>query len=408
MYERDVCTTTALGERSILIDHARDAGVFVTTMPGQSLDDVSAEALAAITALESRLSSLALRVEEIRQDVEVSRVRAQREREELDIEYSLETGSTYVVEAPGTEDLRQVERDLIQQTIRAARLHRQLTEFTALITTTQRLLGTGTEFVGPDAATEAAIRSAAALAQEAERHRLAREIHDGPAQALANAIIALEFVERAIRSGGNSTQVRALEEVERIKSTLREGLTEIRRFIFDLRPTMLQDRGLAATVEHYIATYQSLFPMPIDFACDPDLPRLTNDQELTAFRVVQESIQNARKHARASRTSVDIHFNGQFVVVSVEDNGRGFSPERVTAHLMGGAGLRGMRERAALVGGSIDIRSEQGEGTHITLTIPLRSLESPQEETADGEDALVSDQSASSGAAGAPVHHDSA
>jgi two-component system, NarL family, sensor histidine kinase DegS len=350
-------------------------GNVVTLMPRPTLDTIGEEALSAIAALEAHLSSLSQGVDDIRNDLDCARLKAQREREDLDIEYSLETGSSHVIEAPGTEDLRAHERALIEQTIRASRLHRELSEFTALLSTTQRQFSTGGELLGPDAGTQAAIRSAAALAQEIERQRLAREIHDGPAQALANAIIALEFVERAIRSGGDLAQTRSLEEVERIKATLREGLTEIRRFIFDLRPTMLQDRGLIATVEHYIVTYRSLFPMSIELTSDPSIPRLSHDQELTAFRVIQESIQNARKHARASRAMVSVRLAGAELVVIIEDNGRGFSPERVTTHMMGGAGLRGMEERAALVGGDIRIQSGPGEGTMIRLTIPLPAIE---------------------------------
>lgn len=351
-------------------------GDTVTTELSQSLEDCAAEALAIIAAFESRLTSLSSQVDELRQQLDSHRARVQREREELDIEYSLESGSTYVVEAPGTDQLRTVEHMLIDRTIRASRLYRQLTEFTALISTTQRQFISDDELMGSDAATQAAIRSAAALAQEVERQRLAREIHDGPAQALANAVIALEFVERAIRSGGELAQSRSLEEVERIKTTLREGLTEIRRFIFDLRPTMLQDRGLAATVEHYVATYQSLFPMPIELRIDPKLPRLSHDQELAAFRVIQESIQNARKHARATHTYVDVARRDTALLISIVDDGRGFSPDRVIAHTMGGAGLTGMRERAALVGGQLTIFSEPGEGTRVELHIPLRVSDS--------------------------------
>jgi two-component system sensor histidine kinase DegS len=261
-----------------------------------------------------------------------------------------------------------------------------LTEFTTLISVSARQLGSDGEVPGVDAQTQAAIRSAGVEAQESERHRLAREIHDGPAQALANAIIALEFVERAIRAGGEGSASRAQEEVERIKSTLREGLTEIRRFIFDLRPTMLQDRGLVQTVEHYIATYQSLFPMAIEFSANDAISRLTADQELTAFRVIQESIQNARKHARATRVDVTVGTDGSSLTVRIEDNGRGFSPDRVTTHMMGGAGLRGMRERAALVGGEIAIDSEPGEGTRIELSFPLTGGETPATDQTDDHD----------------------
>ncbi len=341
------------------------------TPPGRSLDDVTKAAAKATQAFETRLATLAATAEQIKHDLDATRARIQRDREEMDIEYSLDSGSAYVIESPDTGDLREQERAFTQQTIRAAALQRQLTEFTTLISVSSRQLGSEGDFPGLDAQTQAAIRSAGVEAQETERHRLAREIHDGPAQALANAIIALEFVERAIRAGGEGSTVRAQEEVERIKSTLREGLTEIRRFIFDLRPTMLQDRGLVATVEHYIATYQSLFPMAIDFRAADALSRLTGDRELTAFRVIQESIQNARKHARAARVVIGVHKERAALIVTIEDNGRGFSPERVTTHMMGGAGIRGMHERAALVGGEITIDSAPGEGTRIALSLPL-------------------------------------
>jgi two-component system sensor histidine kinase DegS len=338
---------------------------------GRNLDDIANDVLLAIQSLDTRLATLVDAVERVRNELDTSRATVQRDREELDLEYSLEIGSQYVVESPHSRPLREAEKTLTQEAIRAAAFHRQLVEFSSLISASARRFTSESELPGTDAATEAAIRSAAVEAQENERHRLAREVHDGPAQALANAVIALEFVERAIRSGGDAASSRSLEEVDRIKSTLREGLTEIRRFIFDLRPTMLQDRGLSATVEHYIATYQSLFPMAIDFEAQANIPRLSNDQELTAFRVIQESIQNARKHARATRVTVNVAQQVDHLVVAIVDNGRGFSPERVTTHMLGGVGLRGMQERAALVGGEIEIESAPGEGTKIELRIPL-------------------------------------
>lgn len=373
MFDRDqpyTANSTGFHASRTLFRVPCDVEMFVPSAPDERLDEVVQSSADATQALEGQLTAFAMRVEEIKDEVEYARSRAQREREELDIEYSLETGSQYVVESPDSGELRRSERKLTQDAFRASSLHRQLIEFSTLMSTSARQFAAEGVFLTADDMAQASILSAAVSAQESERHRLAREIHDGPAQALANAIIALEFVERAIRSGSDTQPSRALEEVERIKSTLREGLTEIRRFIFDLRPTMLQDRGVAATVEHYIATYQSLFPMTIDFhACD-DLPVLNADQELTAFRVIQEAIQNARKHARASRVQVDITLREHELIVTVEDNGRGFSPERVTTHLMGGAGIRGMQERAALVGGIVSLHSSPGEGTRVELVIP--------------------------------------
>jgi two-component system sensor histidine kinase DegS len=342
----------------------------VASVFGQTLDDIRSAASKAIHTLETRLARLAVDSERHADAVDAERSAAQREREELDIEYSLTVGSQFVLESPEAAAPREREHRLTDEVIRANALHRQLSDFTAFLSATVRRLEDAGDLPDADEAHLAAIRSAAFSAQEQERQRLAREIHDGPAQALANAIVALEFVERAIRASSGPTVERALDEVERIKSSLRDGLTEIRRFIFDLRPTMLQDRGLPQTVEHYIATYQSVFPMAIDFQPAHHLPRLTPDQELTAFRVIQESIQNARKHARAATVSVSINHVDHTLFVVVSDNGRGFSPERVTTHLMGGAGLRGMRERAALIGGTLTIESALGEGTTIILEAP--------------------------------------
>ena len=92
--------------------------------------------------------------------------------------------------------------------------------------------------------------------------------------------------------------------------------------------------------------------------------------------MIQESIQNARKHARATRVVIDVRQESSALVVRIEDNGRGFSPDRVTTHMMGGAGLRGMQERAALVGGETAIDSAPGEGTRIELSLPLTGGES--------------------------------
>jgi two-component system sensor histidine kinase DegS len=356
----------------------------VSAADDHSLDELTKAAAKAILALENRLARLAAEAERQNAELNTRRAAAQRDREEKDIEYSLSVGSQYVLEAPGTEELRERERSLTAETIRAGGLQRQLSEFAALLGTSARRFGAEGELLGGDEATQAAIRSGAIAAQELERQRLAREIHDGPAQALANAIVALEFVERAIRSAAPGSAERPLGEVERIKTSLREGLTEIRRFIFDLRPTMLQDRGLALTVEHYIATYQSAFSMAVELHAPPVLPRLTAEQELTAFRIIQEAIQNARKHARATRAVVSIAQTGAHLAVSITDDGRGFSPERVTSHVMGGAGLRGMRERSALIGAELLIDSTLGHGTTVELQIPLVSSAAT-----DGEDPQI-------------------
>jgi two-component system sensor histidine kinase DegS len=152
---------------------------------------------------------------------------------------------------------------------------------------------------------------------------------------------------------------------------MREGLTEIRRFIFDLRPTMLSQRGLAATVEHYIQTYRHLFTGEVHLAIPDDLPILTTDQEMTAFRVIQESLQNVHRHARATETWVTISSDADSLQVEVRDNGQGFRQTGMLSSPSGGFGVSGMRERAEVIGASLTISGGNGDGTAVRLRIPL-------------------------------------
>lgn len=336
------------------------------------LDDLRQSAIEAVRALEVRMAQLVGETTEVVENLDDERAQVQREREERDILFSLSGGLSEIVEAPDTGELRATEHALFDEALHARSLSHNLADFSGVLSVSRRHLEDHDTLPDFDDATQLTVRMAELRALEQERRRFARDIHDGPAQAFANAIIGLEFVERAIRVGGENPQERALNEIERIKGSLREGLTEIRRFIFDLRPTMLQDRGLIPTLEHYIGTYQSIFPMAVELTIQPDLPRLTNEQELACFRTIQESIQNASKHARASRVDVAIlQSTDGAVEICIQDDGRGFNPERVIEHAMGGAGLKGMRERAELLGGVLDIASAPGEGTRIALRVPI-------------------------------------
>ena len=174
-----------------------------------------------------------------------------------------------------------------------------------------------------------------------------------------------------IHRPANTDDPQALSEIERIKGSLREGLTEIRRFMFDLKPTMLQERGLVSTLEHYVTTYQSILPMTVSLNISDDLPAMTPEQEMTAFRVIQESLHNATKYSRATRVEIAISpDSGAGIQVRVEDNGKGFDPDQVSAGVMGGTGIAGMRERADLIGGSLKVKSAPGEGCRISLMVP--------------------------------------
>lgn len=216
----------------------------------------------------------------------------------------------------------------------------------------------------------AAVRAARIAAQEEERVRLAREVHDGPAQVLANAILGLEYCElvaaRAPQELGH--------ELHRLRTALREGLVEVRRFMFDLRPTTLATLGLNATLTRYAEDFHKAFGIAIGL----DLPSpeliLDDSTQIVLFRVMQESLQNVQKHAGA--TAVQVMLRGlpdNGVELRVVDDGKGFERQYLRPAIPSGAGLLGMEERASLLGGRLTIDSTPGRGTTVMLHLPRRA-----------------------------------
>jgi two-component system sensor histidine kinase DegS len=203
------------------------------------------------------------------------------------------------------------------------------------------------------------------MGQEAERARLAREIHDGPAQVLANTVMRLQFVEQMQKHKPEEVK----GELARIKTTLQESMKEVRRFIFDLRPASLTDAGLLPTLRQYTIDYSEQFNVPVELNLPENLV-LSANQELVVFRVVQEALQNIHKHAEADEIVVGIQQRpGGPVVVTISDNGKGFQTKGVRRQ-PSSSGLVSMKERAATVGGNLKIDSLPGTGTTITLTMP--------------------------------------
>jgi two-component system sensor histidine kinase DegS len=324
-----------------------------------------------ISSLEDRLGVTVDYLNTMLSTIDNARFAIQGTIEEHSLERMLQQGP----DAPSTGDdedaeLRRREIELTNTYTEVRSLYNQLNGFVHLMSASREQFRAKTELPGIDDAKRLAVRQVAIQAQEDERRRLAREIHDGPAQVLANAIIGLEFVGRSLQLSTEGRRSSA-EEIDRVKAAMREGLTEIRRFIFDLRPTMLGQRGLAATVEHYIQTYRNLFPGEIDLSVADNLPHLTPDQEMAAFRVIQESLQNVHRHSRATRTSVSILASNVGLEVGIRDNGEGFRPASIVSTTMSGFGLVGMRERAEVIGARLEVTSEPGDGTDIRLIIPL-------------------------------------
>jgi two-component system sensor histidine kinase DegS len=204
-------------------------------------------------------------------------------------------------------------------------------------------------------------------AHEQERLRLAREIHDGPAQILANAIFELEYFEKLLERDPGA----ARGQLTQMKKDIRNGLGDIRRFIFDLRPPALAEMGLFPALAHYTEEYEKQFGISVEARLPGSQPRLPGGKELAVFRIVQEALQNVRKHAVASRIVMVGGIQGRDLRISVEDNGRGFDPTEVSGRLSKNFGLTSMRERAELIDADLEIESAPGRGTIVTLVVAV-------------------------------------
>jgi len=199
---------------------------------------------------------------------------------------------------------------------------------------------------------------------EAERARLARDLHDGPAQHLATAVMHLEHLQRLLARDPAA----AAEVLRYLRATLQQGIAEIRRCIADLRLPAVADQGLVALLRHHLATYERQFGIAVDAELpDTTEPTVTPEQGIAIFRILQEALINVRKHAGSKRVRVALRLHPEELVLVVEDDGCGFVPGPPRS---GQYGLLGMQERAQLVGGRLLIHSQPGQGTRITLCVP--------------------------------------
>jgi two-component system, NarL family, sensor histidine kinase DevS len=200
-------------------------------------------------------------------------------------------------------------------------------------------------------------------AQELERHRLARELHDETGQALTSILLGL----RSIEESPSDEEMRAA--VAEVRDLVRSTLQDVRQLAVELRPKALDDFGLVAALERLTESFAEQTGIAVEF--EPALPegRLPAEAETALYRIVQESLTNIVKHARASRVSVVLTRKDDSVSVIVEDDGVGFEPGRTRE---GGLGLVGMRERVGLLGGRLTVESRPGAGTTFVAEVPLR------------------------------------
>jgi two-component system sensor histidine kinase DegS len=208
-------------------------------------------------------------------------------------------------------------------------------------------------------------------AQESERSRLAQEVHDGPAQVLSNAIFQVEYIERVI-----DTDLRAARtELRFLRDLLRRELGSVRTFISQLRPPVLDELGLDGAISDAIGRTTALTGLAISAELTASPDRLTGTQQTVVLRVLQEALQNVRKHGAASAVTVATAIEGDEWVLTVRDDGRGFDIGAVAARGRRNFGLQFMRERAELISASFEVHSRPDGGTLVRLAIPVGAEE---------------------------------
>lgn len=205
-------------------------------------------------------------------------------------------------------------------------------------------------------------------AQEEERKRVAREIHDGPAQTMANIVIQSEICEKLFEKDVQA----AKEELDILKKVTRSSLEELRKIIFDLRPAALDDLGLLAVTQRYCSDFQENTGILTDFVVLGNKIRLDPNIEVALFRIIQEGLNNVKKHSKANNVTVKIECLENIVNLNISDDGCGFDMDKNGIFSSGNHfGLMSIKERAELFGGSINIDSILGCGTKLYISIPL-------------------------------------
>jgi len=200
-------------------------------------------------------------------------------------------------------------------------------------------------------------------AQELERRRLARELHDETGQALTSILLGLKSLEQSVESED------ALAAVDSVRELVVSTLQDVRRLAVELRPTALDDFGLVPAIERLAENFREQSGLHVDLEAQLGEERLPSEVETALYRVVQESLTNIVKHAGAKRVSILLARKDGTVVAVVEDDGSGFDPDIAREDALG---LAGMRERIGLVGGRLQIESAVGAGATLVAEVPVR------------------------------------
>ncbi len=226
-----------------------------------------------------------------------------------------------------------------------------------------------------DAGTEEKIAGRRMLAvTEEELQRIVLDIHDGPVQKLFAALSQVNLLQRQIRYVNQADPVLFTKGLARIALLLEDSLTEIRTFLGTFRPPEFAKRDLLSVLEGLIIQFETNTGNRVEFRVDGKLPDVSLPVKIALYRILQEALSNGYRHAGVKEQSVRVWSEGEVLCMQVSDHGVGFNPPPLSGpaatereeHV----GLRGMRERVALVGGTLELWSQPGQGTRVTVRVP--------------------------------------
>jgi len=212
--------------------------------------------------------------------------------------------------------------------------------------------------------------------QEQDRRMVAHDIHDGLMQDIVGAHMLVQSVPIALDSADES-------RVNRIAGLLQKAINEGRRLIREMRPMVLDELGVIEAIQHLIADFEEHAEFVIAFDHDVKFDRLEARLEGMIFRMVQESLNNVEKHANAKYASVRLKQDGRQLTIVVRDHGKGFNPAKVSRRRFG---LRSIRERARLMGGTAQIESAPGKGTSVIVRLPIVTTLASQSSREESDD----------------------
>lgn len=358
-------------ESDVVITGESQPLIEVRRLVGQRSADLDAER----ERLEMRLADVAERLAELRGRIEEGEQEWSRVLATWGTGSALDVDATFRALASLRSDLAAVEERYRDSNVRLADVQAEQEVLRAVFRTLDDITTAGQQ--GDTTAKTAQLRKASRQVFkiiEEERMRIARDMHDGPAQSMANLVLQAEILERLLTRDPSLLA----KELDDFKKGVREVLNDTRRLIFDLRPMTLDDLGLIPTLRKYVKQYEKETGINTRLRVGGDEVRLTGAYEPTLFRIIQEALNNIRKHSHAKTVDVVVNFAGDHVEAVIHDDGVGFEVGAVdngpepSQHL----GMISMRERAELEKGTLTVRSQPGQGTEVKATLPYIATDS--------------------------------